>query len=148
MSSGTAPSRRRQTALAVIDTYNKWDLEAMVAIRTEDCVHQVLPQSLGRQPLNNAEYKAYFATWIPLFKDFTVTVNDLVEDEKENKVVMWAKSTAMTEVGPYANEYVLILHMNEAGDKITKFLEFVDSQFSVTFFTKLREHQAQKANSS
>ncbi|KAK5627305.1 hypothetical protein RRF57_003020 [Xylaria bambusicola] len=148
MSSQTAQSRRRQTALAVIDTYNKWDLEAMLAIRTEDCVHQVIPQSLGRQPLNNAEYRTYFATWIPLFKDFTVTINDLVEDEKENKVAMWAQSKAMTDIGPYTNEYVVILHMNEAGDKVTKFVEFVDSQFSVTFFAKLREHQAQKASST
>ena len=38
--------------------------------------------------------------------------------------------------------------MNEAGDKITKFIEFVDSQYSVTYFAKLREHLAQKTGST
>ena len=37
-------------------------------------------------------------------------------------------------------QYVLILHMNEAGDKITRLVEFVDSHNSVTFFPKLREY--------
>ncbi|KAJ3577436.1 hypothetical protein NPX13_g3131 [Xylaria arbuscula] len=105
-------------------------------------------ESLGRPPMNNAEYKAYFSPLMPLFQEFTVTINDLVEDEKENKVVMWAKSTATTAIGPYANEYVIILHMNESGDKIAKFIEFVDSQFSATFFAKLREHLAQQASSA
>ncbi|KAI1365922.1 hypothetical protein F5Y08DRAFT_338139 [Xylaria arbuscula] len=148
MSSEAAPSRRRQTALAVIDSYNKWDFEAISALRSEDCVQLILPQSLGRPPMNNAEYKAYFSPLMPLFQEFTVTINDLVEDEKENKVVMWAKSTATTAIGPYANEYVIILHMNESGDKIAKFIEFVDSQFSATFFAKLREHLAQQASSA
>jgi hypothetical protein len=36
--------------------------------------------------------------------------------------------------------------MNEAGDKIVKFLEFVDANTSVTFFPKLREYLEQKAS--
>jgi hypothetical protein len=41
---------------------------------------------------------------------------------------------------------MLIFYMNEAGDKITKFLEFVDSANSVTFFPKLREYITQKTS--
>jgi hypothetical protein len=36
--------------------------------------------------------------------------------------------------------------MNEAGDKITRFLEFVDSALSITFFPKLRDYIVQKAS--
>ncbi|KAI0969889.1 hypothetical protein F4678DRAFT_438699 [Xylaria arbuscula] len=147
MASEAAISRRRQTALEVIDAFNKWSIEAIMGIRAENCTHQILPKSLERPLMDNAVYKAYFSSIMPHFKDFAVTTHDIIEDAQENKVVIWASSTASTEVGPYANEYTLIFYMNEAGDKITKFLEFVDSASSVAFFPKLREHLAQKANS-
>jgi hypothetical protein len=37
---------------------------------------------------------------------------------------------------------MLLFHMNEAGDKITRFYEFVDSVQSTTFFPRLREYMA------
>lgn len=43
MSSETAPSQRRRTALAVVEAYNKWSTEAIMAIRAEDCTNQILP---------------------------------------------------------------------------------------------------------
>ncbi|KAI1317017.1 hypothetical protein F5Y16DRAFT_160305 [Xylariaceae sp. FL0255] len=142
------PSHRRQTALAVVDAYNKWSLDTIMAVRADNCIHQVLPRTLGRQEMDNATYAGYFGAMIPHFKDFTVTVDDIFEDAQENKVVIWARSTAETEIGPYANEYSLMLYFNEAGDKVTKFLEFVDSQNSIIFFPKLREHIAKKAAST
>ncbi|KAI0534836.1 hypothetical protein GGR58DRAFT_504932 [Xylaria digitata] len=148
MTSETAPSQLRQTALAVIDSYNKWSIEAIMGLRAEDCVTQILPRSLGRPAMDNATYETWFKSMMPYFKDFTVTIDDVIEDPAGNKVAIRARSTASTEIGPYNNEYVVILHMNEAGDKITKFLEFVDSSNSVTFFPKLQEHIAQKANTT
>ena len=90
--------------------------------------------------MNNEAYEAYFGQMIPHFRNFKVVINDIFEDEKENKVVVWAQSTADTVIGPYANEYMLAFYMNEAGDKVDKFLEFVDSTNSVTFFPKLRKY--------
>ena len=94
--------------------------------------------------MNNEAYEAYFSAILPYFRDFKVTVNDIFEDEKENKVVVWARSTADTDLGPYANEYMLALYMNEAGDKIDRFLEFVDSNNSVQFIPRLRKYIAEK----
>jgi hypothetical protein len=45
MSSEATPSRRRQTALAVVDAYNKWSLDAIMAIRTDDCLQVILPST-------------------------------------------------------------------------------------------------------
>ncbi|GAP87590.2 putative SLAM family member 5 [Rosellinia necatrix] len=132
-----------QTALALIESYNKWDIEAIMAIRTPDCIQQILPKTLGRPEMDNATYKLWFGAMIPYFRNFNVTVDDIIEDVAANKVTLWAHSTSDSAVGPYANEYILILHMNEAGDKITKFFEFVDSSQSATFFPKLREFVAQ-----
>jgi len=36
------------------------------------------------------------------------------------------------------------LYFNEEGDKVVKFLEFVDSNFAVRFFEKLRAWVAKK----
>jgi hypothetical protein len=89
-------------------------------------------------------YERYFSAMIPYFRNFTLSVNDIFEDERENKVIVWAQSTADTNVGPYANEYKLVLYTNEAGDKIDRFLEFVDSQNSIVFFPKLIKYMAEK----
>lgn len=50
-----------------------------------------------------------------------------------------ATSTAETDIGPYANEYALILKFTEDGTKVTRFLEMVDSAYSAKFFAALAE---------
>jgi ketosteroid isomerase-like protein len=52
---------------------------------------------------------------------------------------MRATSTAETDIGPYANDYVLILYFTEDGEKVVKFEEYVDSAYSKGFFAKLAE---------
>jgi len=61
------------TAHTLVDAYSRWDIEAIMAPRAEDCVHQLLPLSLGRKPMNNSEYRKYFTMITPLFQDFTVS---------------------------------------------------------------------------
>jgi hypothetical protein len=58
--------------------------------------------------------------------------------------MMHVTSTAETTIGPYANEYALILHFTEDRTKITKFFEFVDSAYSLKFFVKLAEEGGKK----
>jgi len=114
-------------------------------VRSEDCVHQVLPKSLEREPMDNATFRAWFSGIMPLLKGFTVTVHEVVESKEEKKVMMWASSVADSPIGPYKNEYCLILFFNETGDKLVKFLEFVDSKWSTEFFAKMREWVAEQA---
>ncbi|KAI1262154.1 hypothetical protein F5Y18DRAFT_161562 [Xylariaceae sp. FL1019] len=144
MSDSATPSKRRQTALAVIDAYNEWSIDAIMALRSDDCVQCILPKSLGRPEMTNEAYRAYFGAMIPLFTDFKVEIKDVFEDAAANKVVIWATSTASTPVGPYANEYTLMLYFNEDGSRVVRFNEFVDSANSVTFFPKLREYVAKQ----
>ncbi|KAK0612623.1 hypothetical protein B0T17DRAFT_511798 [Bombardia bombarda] len=118
-------SARRQLTLAAIDAYNEWDIAKIMAFRAPECTHVMLPKSAGLPTKNNAEYEAGFQP--NLFRNFNITVNDIIEDDKANKVVLLAQSSADTDAGPYENEYVLILEFNEAGDKVTRFIEFFDS---------------------
>ena len=98
--------------------------------------------------MNNEMYATYFSAIIPHFRDFKITVNDMIEDERANKTAVWAHSTAVTDIGPYANEYMLLLYFNDAGDKIDRFLEFVDSGLSEKFFPELRKYIAEKESSA
>lgn len=99
--------------------------------------------------MDNATFRQYFGGMMPLFKSFVPTVHQLVEDEKANTIVIWCSSKAETVIGPYANEYVIVLHFNEAGDKVEKIIEFVDTEFSKTFFGRLRVYlEEQKVQAS
>jgi ketosteroid isomerase-like protein len=138
-------SQLLQTALAAIDGYNKWDIDAIMAPRADHCMQEILPKSLDRPLMNNTEYRTYFGKMLPAFKNFTVTVIDAVEDPKNHKVVVHAKSTADSVVGPYANEYMLVFHMTEDDKQVVHVKEFVDSMVSVTLISKIREYLAAHA---
>lgn len=127
-----------ETAQSVIDGFNTWTPEAIIAYRAPNCIHQVLPSSLGRSPLNNEQYLAYFKPIMPAFRDFHVTVETQVVDEAARKVVTHASSTATTDLGDYNNEYMLVLHMTEDCGKVERFEEFVDSKYSSEFLPRLR----------
>ncbi|KAM0795175.1 hypothetical protein BDR22DRAFT_894425 [Usnea florida] len=127
------------TAQTAIQGYNTWTPTSILAYRAPHCEHHILPTSLNRPPLNNAQYAAYFVPLMSHFRSFRVTVHDTVVDEVARKVVMRASSTAETDVGPYANEYVLVMRMTEDGRLVERFDEFVDSAVSAGFMPRLRE---------
>ena len=129
-----------ETGCAVIDGYNAWKPEAIMAYRTSDCIHQILPASLGRQPMNNEQYLASLTPIIPAFKNFHITATNTVVDEEARKVVMHAYSTATTDLGDYSNEYMLVLQMTEDGTKVVRLEEFVDSKYSAEYLPRLRKH--------
>lgn len=133
-----------ETANAVIQAYNTWTVESVLSFRAPNCIQQILPLSLGRQPLNNEQYGAYFAPMMPAFKDFHLTVANTVVDEEARQVVMHASSTASTEIGEYKNEYILVLHMTEDVTQVELVEEFVDSKYGSEFMARLRAHLAAK----
>lgn len=137
-------SQLLQTALRFIQGYQKWDIEAILDPRAENCTQQVFPASLGLPKLNNSQYREYLTNGIMAhFTNFQVNIVDVVEDTKRSKVVMHAQSQADTAIGPYANEYVLLLQMTDDHKQVVSIKEFVDSQSTQTFFPKLRAHIAQ-----
>lgn len=139
-------SQLLRTALAAVDSYNKWDLDAIMAPRADRCTQEILPKSLDRPVMNNAEYRAYFGSMLPAFKNFLVTIIDVIEDAHNHKVVVHAKSTADSVIGPYANEYMLVFHMTEDDKQVVHIKEFVDSMVSVTLIRNIREHLAAHAH--
>lgn len=85
--------------------------------------------------MNNEEYRLFFNKVLkPMFITYRSEVHDVVEDKEANKVSIWCSCSADTVVGPYNNEYILLLYLNEAGDRVRKFVEFVDSEYSASRF--------------
>jgi hypothetical protein len=126
-----------QTALSVVDGYNTWTMEAILAPRASNCVQHILPGSLGQAPMNNQEYRAYFGQMLHGFKNFHVTVIDIFEDAPNNKVALHISSTADSLVGPYRNEYMFLMYMTPDHKKVEKLMEFVDSNASIKQINKL-----------
>jgi ketosteroid isomerase-like protein len=64
-------------------------------------------------------------------------VREEVHDAHAHIGIIHASSTAETDIGPYANEYALILKFTEDGKKVTNFDEFVDSAYTNEFWAAL-----------
>ena len=65
-------------------------------------------------------------------------------DEEARKVMMLASSTAETDIGAYANEYVLVVEMSQDRKEAEKVVEWVDSGYSVRFMGRLRHEVEMK----
>jgi len=65
-------SAQKATAHTVIDGYNAWNMDKIMAYRTADCTQQVHPASLGRPIMNNTQYRERFSQMIPHFRNFKV----------------------------------------------------------------------------
>jgi ketosteroid isomerase-like protein len=129
------------TAQAFIESYNTWTVDALLSVRSPLCIHYTLPADEERfPPRTNTEYGAFVQAILPMFRDFRLRVVDedeVVVDVEKRKVVFHAKSSADTDVGEYANEYVFTLTMTEDGRLVEKVVEFFDSGYSEKFFGKL-----------
>ncbi|KAF3038247.1 hypothetical protein E8E11_001014 [Didymella keratinophila] len=128
---------QQDTARAVIEAYNAWDIDDILAYRSPDCKHRVLPASMNRAAKSNDEYRAYLSMIMPLYSNFTVVVKEEIHDAAAHTCIIHASSTAETKIGPYTNEYALILTFTEDGRRVTKFDEFVDSAYSQQFVAAL-----------
>ncbi len=50
----------KRTVEAMLAAYNRLDFDAIVADRTEDCIHQILPATLGVPALDNGAFQQFF----------------------------------------------------------------------------------------
>ncbi|KAK4565596.1 hypothetical protein LTR86_004213 [Recurvomyces mirabilis] len=129
-----------RTTHRMIDGYNQWDIDAMIANRTPDCVTEILPKSMGREPMNNNEYRLYFASVMSMFKSFTVIIESEMYDVQTNRAALHIRSVAQTPVGSYSNEYAFFLKFDHDCNKISRFEEMVDSKYTVEHLLELRSH--------
>ena len=130
-------STQRQTSEAVVEAFNRMDIDAIMLYRSADCLRYILPSTLGHPPTNNEQYRSHLGKLKPIFSNFSLVINDLIEDSAEHRICMYLRARADTLAGEYINEYMWTLDFDETGTKITKVNEFVDTVMNRDFWPKL-----------
>jgi hypothetical protein len=131
------PSPQRQTADAIVAAFNVMDIEKIVSFRDPTCLRHIVPLTLGLKPQDNARFLAELQKLKPIFQNFCLTINDVVEDREAGRICMWLSARADTAAGEYVNEYMWTMEFDESGRKLTRIREFVDTTVNKEFWPKL-----------
>ena len=100
-------SPQRQTAVKVVEAFNRMDIDTIISYRSPDCMRYILPSTLGHPPTDNETYRTSLERLKPIFSNFNLTVHDLIEDQNAGRICMQLKARADTLAGEYINEYML-----------------------------------------
>lgn len=132
-----AITAQRKTADALVDAFNSMSIPDIVALRKPGCQRTILPYSLHYPPQSNETYRSQLQTIIPAFRNFSLTVYEIIEDVRQKKITMHLKARADTAAGEYLNEYMWILTFDGEG-MIEDQKEYVDVGVNRDFFPKLQ----------
>ncbi|KIX04250.1 uncharacterized protein Z518_07804 [Rhinocladiella mackenziei CBS 650.93] len=137
-----APTRSQllQVATAVVDGFSKWTIEDVMAPRSQNCIHHMLPASLEKPPFSNDELSVWLEqimAVVPNGFNMMYDKDACVVDKVTRKVVLYAKATAETKAGPFHNEYVFTITVNEEGTLADRVEEWMDSKLSLDILARL-----------
>jgi len=133
-----AITAQRKTADALVDAFNSMSIPDIIALRNPGCKRTILPYSLQYPPQSNETYRSQLQSIIPAFRNFSLTVYEIIEDVQQRKIIMHLKARADTAAGEYLNEYMWILKFDEEG-MIEDQKEYVDVGVNRDFFPKLQK---------
>lgn len=145
-----APTRAQllETAIALVEAFETWTVDAILAKRSAKSTQHFLPGSLGRRELDVEGFRQHIEHIMPLIPDgFKVNAyyKEPIVDEAARKVVVFAKCSANTTVGPYENEYIFVITLNEDGTLADKVEEFLDSQLVRELESRLAAFKEQQS---
>ena len=143
-----APTRAQLLSIAskVIASIHSFTIEDLLSYRSPTCISQILPTTLKQSPQSNDQFAAFLSQLVPLvLTPFEVVYDeeDTVVDLEKRKVVIYVKESTNTQVGVYRNEIVITVWVDEAGESVEKWEEFMDSNAFSDFFKRLEESQRQ-----
>jgi len=142
-------SSQRRTAIAVVKAFNEMNVETIVSYRSPECSRIFLPTSMGLRPQDNATYFSSLQKLRAISHNFSLTINDLLEDKEKRRICMQLSARADTVAGEYVNEYIWLYDFDDNG-KIVVAKEFLDSVMEREFYPKLKaammKQQAEQAD--
>jgi hypothetical protein len=138
------PSPQRETANRLIAAFNAQDTESIISLRTPNCTRNFLPSSLNISPQSNSRYLAELNSLNGIFISLHLTVQDVIEDTEQRKIVMFVAAEGETVVGEYRNEYVWKMNFDEEA-RICEWVEYVDAGMVRDFFPRLKAEMARRA---
>ena len=131
-------SKQRQTADSLVAAFNNMDVDSIIAHRHSTCMRHFIPASMGNKPQDNNTYAKSLRNLRQIFHNFSLVVNDVLEDRDARRLCMWLTAKADTDAGRYVNEYVWLLDFDKSGTKITSSKEYSDTIMARDFFPKLQ----------
>ena len=131
-------SQQRQTALAVVRAFNEMDVKTILSYRSPECLRIYYPVSMGYPPQDNDGYATSLYQLSAIFSDFSLTLDDVVEDREARTMCLWLTAKAHSLAGLYENDYVWMWTFNEDGTKIVRSKEFSDAVQNKEFYPKLQ----------
>ena len=150
----TTHSPQRRAALSLVAAFNAMNIPAILSHRTSTCTRHFLPSTISGKPQDNATYERHLKSLLSIFRQFELTVDDVIEEAiigppvdgalrpREDmegisgRVVLWLTARGDSVVGEYRNEYVWLLEFE--GGKISKTKEYSDSLQAKEFWPKLQ----------
>ncbi|CAL8578710.1 hypothetical protein XPA_004480 [Xanthoria parietina] len=135
-------SPQRRTALALVESFNRMDVPAIIAPRTPSCLRHFYPTAMAQPPQDTTSYAKSLQSLRTIFRNFSLTLDELIEDAsnpQQPRICMWLSAKADTAAGEYVNEYVWLLDFDESGERIVRTKEYSDNVMARDFFPKLKE---------
>ena len=132
-------SVQRKTAEAVVEAFNKMDIDTIVSYRSPECLRYYLPTTMGYPPQENDSYGRSLHQLKAIFTNFSLKIDDIVEDKEARTICLWLTAKANTAAGLYENDYVWLWSFDEEGTKIVRSKEYSDSVLNKEFWPKLQE---------
>jgi hypothetical protein len=120
---------RLDTAYALLDAYSALSPERLLEHMAPDFQHKVLPESLEMPTRDRPAFAQHAAGITKVFTKFAMKPIAVFEDPDRNAVIIHARMEAELQggMGPWENECIMQLWMNEDGTKVVESKEFVDS---------------------
>jgi ketosteroid isomerase-like protein len=136
-----ASSNRRATVSQFLKAFDLMTLDALMSYRAPDCVWHLRPASLNRTPLDNAAYIKHIEPIIGILKKISLNVKEMLEDERENKIMIWCDGAVefWEDVGIYEGEWMFVLSFDGTGKLVERVVEFVDTLKSAEFLAQVGE---------
>jgi hypothetical protein len=150
-------STRVKTVLKFLGAFETLDLEAFASVQSPSYRQTLAPASISPPPpIDGATVLANKAALKDLVTGFPVIPKEVMEDPRQNRVIVWATGSALwrdevkddgiaAEEWVWTGEYMLIFDMDAAGEKIEHLLEFVDSKATVKLPSLMQRARANKA---
>ncbi|KKA17950.1 hypothetical protein T310_8109 [Rasamsonia emersonii CBS 393.64] len=123
-----------------LDAWKKWDAEEWLAVFADDFTQVTLPFGLGIPPRPRAQVEQVLPALVATVKSYELTVHHVIHDVEKNKAAVYASSKGALPWGPWELEYSVFITFSEAGDKVARLEEMMDSAFLRDFGPKFGQY--------
>ncbi|MCJ1251525.1 Monooxygenase AgnL5 [Trapelia coarctata] len=136
-----APAHIQASTLeSFIEAWKRWSAQDMLAVFSDNFTQTTMPFALGIPVRSKSEVEAVLPKLIQTVTNYKLTIQQIVHDPGRNKAAIYAMSTGDTPFGPWALEYAAFCTFDEAGEKIAKVEEMLDSAFMRDFGPKFHKY--------